>query len=88
MGWLSGATQTTTSTGTRRDDAMAMKWADNLLHEIGLSRKDLRYKFKFRGEARYVPTFNPLWWVITLIAVIGVICWIRAFVCIMVSLAG
>ena len=40
-------------------------WIDRELCETGLTRKDLRYKFKWRGKKYYVPTFNPLWWIIT-----------------------
>lgn len=40
---------------------------DRLLNEMGLSRKDLRYNFKHF----YAPAFNPLWWLITIVAVVG-----------------
>ncbi|MEG1543027.1 MAG: hypothetical protein RR382_00690 [Tannerellaceae bacterium] len=84
------ATQTTTPTGTQWNDAMEgiMKRIDMLLREVGLTRDDISYKYKKKGEVWFVPTFNPLWWVITIVAVIGATCWIGVLVIILVVLAG
>lgn len=40
---------------------------DRLLADVGLTRKDLRYNFRHR----YVPAFNPLWWIITILLLVG-----------------
>jgi len=64
-----------------------MKRIDMLLQEIGLSRKNLRYRFTYKGQARYVPTFNALWWIITTILVFGVIGWMQVLVTIIILLA-
>ena len=40
-------------------------WIDRELYEMGLTRKDLRYYFRWRGRKYYIPTFNPLWWIVT-----------------------
>lgn len=47
------------------------KWGNEILDDVGLTRRDLRYKFK----RCYVPAFNPLWWAITigLVAVVGLV---------------
>ena len=38
------------------------RWADEQLYDIGLTRKDLRLHFRWKGKRYYIPTFNPLWW--------------------------
>lgn len=48
-----------------------MSKLDELLHEVGLTRKDLRYTFTWKGRDYYIPTFNPLWWVISVGAIVG-----------------
>ena len=45
------------------------RWIDRALYEMGLTRKDLRYYFRWRGRKYYIPTFNPLWWIVTVGAV-------------------
>lgn len=44
---------------------------DRFLSDVGLTRKDLRYNFTWRGRRYYVPTFNPLWWIISIVSVVG-----------------
>lgn len=56
---------------------------DRFLSDVGLTRKDLRYNFTWRGRRYYVPTFNPLWWIISIVSVVGVSLWLYA---VMVSL--
>ena len=65
-----------------------MKRMDMLLREIGLTRDDICYKYKKKnGEVWFVPTFNPLWWLITTIAVVGAACWIYAIATLLILLA-
>lgn len=64
-----------------------MKRIDMLLWEIGLTRDDISYKYKKNGEVWFVPTFNPLWWLITVIAVAGAVCWIYAIATLIIFLA-
>jgi hypothetical protein len=60
---------------------------DKLLEEMGLTRRDIRIKFKWRGKRYYIPTFNPLWWIICVVEVcFGAFC-IWAFCVIMILLA-
>lgn len=40
---------------------------DRMLKDIGLTRKDLRYNFKHF----YIPAFNPLWWILTILLLVG-----------------
>jgi hypothetical protein len=44
---------------------------DRFLSDVGLTRKDLRYNFTWRGRRYYVPAFNPLWWIISIVSVVG-----------------
>ena len=47
------------------------KWIDMWLEDIGLTRKDLRYHFKWKGKKYFIPTFNPLWWIVSIVSVVG-----------------
>ena len=43
------------------------RWVNEVLNDIGLTKKDLRYNFKHF----YIPAFNPLWWIITIALLVG-----------------
>ena len=48
-----------------------VRMLDSWLEDIGLTRKDLRYHFVWKGRRYYIPTFNPLWWIVSVVAVVG-----------------
>jgi hypothetical protein len=48
-----------------------MNKVDELLEGMGITRKDLRYTFRWKGRKYYIPTFNPLWWLVTIVAIVG-----------------
>lgn len=56
------------------------KLVDGWLEDIGLTRKDLRYNFTWKGRRYYVPTFNPLWWIVSIVSVVGAGLLLYAFI--------
>ena len=48
------------------------KLVDGWLEDIGLTRKDLRYHFKWKGKKYFIPTFNLLWWIVSIVSVVGI----------------
>lgn len=63
------------------------KWVDDWLEDIGLTRKDLRYHFKWKGKKYYVPTFNPLWWIISIVSVVGMAVLLYVFIVSLILIA-
>jgi len=60
---------------------------DRLLEDMGLTRKDLRYHFVWKGRRYYIPTFNPLWWIVSVIIVTGLSWILRSVVTIVILLS-
>lgn len=63
------------------------KLVDSWLEDIGLTRKDLRYNFTWKGRRYYVPTFNPLWWIISIVSVVGVAVLLYIFIVSLILIA-
>jgi hypothetical protein len=57
-----------------------MRRIDRMLHDVGMTRKDLCY----RACRRIVPPFTPMWWLITLVLVAGACILIYAGVVILI----
>ena len=63
------------------------KLVDSWLEDIGLTRKDLRLHFKWKGKRYYIPTFNPLWWLCVVTEASLMAGGMYAFVVLMILLA-
>lgn len=46
------------------------KLVDTLLEGLGMSRQDLCYRFMWKGRRYYIPPFNPLWWLVSIVSVV------------------
>lgn len=63
------------------------QWIDRELEECGLSRKDLRINFRFRGRKYYYPAFSPVWWILTVLGMAAASFGLWAF-CVCMILLG
>jgi hypothetical protein len=61
---------------------------DVLLAGMGVTRRDLRYDFTWKGKRYYIPTFNPLWWVVTTTSMVGLALGFYAWVVLMILVLG
>jgi len=63
-------------------------WIDTTLEGMNLSRRDLDFRFKFRGHKYRYPTFHPIWWIIRIAEIIFATYALYAWCFIMIVLFG